>query len=120
MIYAFIDDHAEEFPVRRMCQVLSVSPSGYYNWQKRMPSERQQANEQLLEVIRQEHEVSRQTYGSPRIHARPKQLGFEVGRHRIARLMRENGIVGKAPRRKRPRTTRRATGALAAPNLLVG
>ena len=69
MSYAFIAEHAGEFPVRRMCEVLSVSPSGYYDWRKRPPSERQQANEKLLAAIRREHETSRRTYGSPRIHA---------------------------------------------------
>ena len=105
--------------MRRMCEVLSVSPSGYYDWRRRPPSERQQANEKLLAAIRREHEASRQTYGSPRIHAALQQQGFEAGRNRIARLMQAHGIVGKAPKRKRPLTTQRAAGALAAPNLLA-
>ena len=99
--------------------MLEVSTSGYYGWCKRSPSERQQANEKLLEAIRREHEKSRQTYGSPRIQAALKRAGIKAGKHRIARLMRENGIVGKAPRRKRPRTTQRAAGARVAPNLLA-
>ena len=102
-----------------MCQVLKVSPSGYYAWLKRAPSQRQQANEQLLAAIRQVHQDSRQTYGSPRVHAVLKQQGMRVGRKRIARLMRVHGVVGKGPRRKRPRTTQRTPGALAAPNLLA-
>ena len=102
-----------------MCQVLSVSPSGYYDWCRRPPSERQQANERLLAAIRREHEASRQTYGSPRIHAALKRRGFEVGRNRVARLMQAHGIVGKAPKSKRPVTTQKAEGALAAPNLLA-
>ena len=105
--------------MRRMCEVLSVSPSGYYDWRKQPASERQQANERLLAAIRREHEVSRQTYGSPRFHAALKRQGFEAGRKRIARLMQANGIVGKAPRRKRPTTTQKTEGALAAPNLLA-
>ena len=105
--------------MRRMCEVLSVSPGGYYGWRKRPPSERQQTKEKLLAAIHREHETSRQTYGSPRIHAALKRRGLEVGRNRIARLMQANGIVGKAPRRKRPVTTHKAEGALAAPNLLA-
>jgi putative transposase len=101
-----------------MCQVLSVSPSGYYDWRNRPPSERQQANDRLLAAIRREYETSRQTYGSPRIHAALQRQGFEVGRNRIARLMQAHGIVGKVPRRKRPLTTQRAEGGLVAPNLL--
>lgn len=119
MSYAFIAEHAGAFPVRRLCQVLSVSPSGYYDWRKRPQSERQQANERLLAAIRREHEASRRTYGSPRIYAALKRRGFSVGRNRIARLMQANGIVGKVPRRKRPVTTQRTEGALAGPNLLA-
>jgi putative transposase len=117
--YAFIAEHAGTFPVRRMCKVLSVSASGYYDWRKRPPSERQQANDKLLAAIRREHEASRRTYGSPRIHAALQRQGFEAGRNRVARLMQAHGIVGKAPRRKRPVTTRRVEGGLVAPNLLA-
>jgi transposase InsO family protein len=119
VIYAFIGELMGEFPVTRMCQVLGVSSSGYYDWRGRPASQRQQANEKLLAAIRREHAASRRTYGSPRIHKALQQEGFHVGRHRIARLMQANGIVGKAPRRKRPVTTRRAEGALAAPNVLA-
>jgi putative transposase len=111
--------HAGEFPVGRMCEVLKVSRSGYYDWLKREPSQRQQMNDQLLVAIRGEYEASRQTYGSPRIHAALKQQGIKVDRKRVARLMQAEGLVGKTPRRKRPVTTQRAPGALAAPNLLA-
>lgn len=105
--------------MRRMCKVLGVSASGYYDWRKHEPSQREQANEKLLEAIRREYQASRQTYGSPRIHAALKKQGWQVGRHRIARLMRRHGMVGRSPRRKRPVTTQRAPGARAAPNLLA-
>jgi putative transposase len=105
--------------VSRMCAVLQVSKSGYYDWRQRSASERKQANEKLLMAIRREHEASRQTYGSPRIHAALQRQGFEAGRNRVARLMRESGLVGRSSQRKRPRTTQRAEGALAAPNLLA-
>jgi transposase InsO family protein len=101
-----------------MCAVLRVSSSGYYDWLKRPPSEREQANEQLLEAIRRAYEASRQTYGSPRIHAALRQQGLRVGRQRVARLMRSAGLVAKGPWRQRPRTTQRAPAAVAAPNLL--
>ena len=52
MNYAFIAAHEGEFPVRRMCAVLGVSPSGYYDWRQRPPSQRQQANDKLLAAIR--------------------------------------------------------------------
>jgi putative transposase len=117
--YAFIAAHTGVYPVRRMCQVLGVSTSGYYDWRKRAPSKRKQANDRLLEAIREEHETSRQTYGSPRIQAALERRGIKAGKNRIARLMHDHGIVGKAPKRKRPVTTQRAPGKLAAPNILA-
>jgi putative transposase len=117
--YAFIAAHEGEFPVSRMCAMLGVSSSGYYDWLGRPPSQGEQANEVLLEAIRREHEASRQTYGSPRIHAALQQQGWQIGRKRVARLMQSNGIVGQRPRRKRPRTTQRDPAAVAAPNLLA-
>lgn len=105
--------------MRELCRVLKVSTSGYYEWYSRKPSQREQANKQLLKAIRRVHQESRETYGSPRIHAELKREGHSFGKHRIARLMKRHGIVGKAPKRKRPRTTQREAGAVAAPNLLA-
>lgn len=119
MSYAFIAAHAGTYPVRRMCEVLKVSTSGYYDWLKRAPSRRQQANEELLAAIRQVYETSRQTYGSPRIKAALKHQGISAGRNRIARLMRLHGLAAKRPRRKRPLTTQRTPGAKVAPNRLA-
>lgn len=102
-----------------MCAVLEVSTSGYYEWRKRSPSQRQQANDRLLQAIREEHQASRQTYGSPRIQAALKRRGIAAGKNRIARLMHQHGIVGKAAKRKRPVTTQPTAAELAAPNLLA-
>jgi transposase InsO family protein len=102
-----------------MCKVLKVSPSGYYDWLNREPSQRQRANDALVVAIRREFETSRQTYGSPRIHAALNQQGVRVSRKRVARLMQQEGLVGTRPRRTRPRTTQRDPGARAAPNLVA-
>lgn len=119
MKYTFIAAHSEEYPVRRMCQVLKVSPSGYYDWRKRPRSQRQQANDGLLGAIECAYETSRQTYGSPRIHAALKQQGLCVSRKRVARLMQQHGLVGKGSHRRRPHTTQREGGAPVAPNRLA-
>jgi putative transposase len=102
-----------------MCALLQVSTSGYYDWLKREPSQRQQANEELMVAIRQEYQASRQTYGSPRVHAALKRQGINVGRKRVARLMQQNGLVAKHTRRRRPVTTQPDPGARVAPNLLA-
>lgn len=87
-----------------MCSALGLSKSGYYAWCKRPPSPRSQENEQLSEQIQQIHQTSRRTYGAPRIHASLKEKGFQVGRHRVARLMSEQGICVR-PKRKFKVTT---------------
>ena len=67
MRFQFIKDHQDEFPVIRMCQELEVSPSGYYAWRSRPPSQRTQANQELVKHIKQVHQDSRQTYGTARV-----------------------------------------------------
>jgi len=104
--------------VRRMCTVLEVSPSSYYAWHKRTVSRRQQADQALVERIRCAHHESRGTYGSPRVHHWLRQRGVACGRHRVARLMRLNGIVAARRSRRRPVTTQRRVGASRWPNLL--
>ena len=79
MKYAFIADHRHEFPVVVMCQALDVSPSGYYAWRRRPKSQRQQANEALVEKIQVVHQESRQTYGSPRSSEALQVEGLSCG-----------------------------------------
>jgi putative transposase len=89
------------------CRVLSVSRSGYYEWLSRPESSRAQENKMLLKQIRQIHEESRETYGSPRVHAElVLGLGLPVNLKRVARLMRQAGIQGLYRRRRRGCTVR--------------
>jgi putative transposase len=105
------------FPVRVMCRLLGVSPSGYYAWRDRAPSARAQANGVLLERIRAIHADSEEAYGAPMIHAELVETGPAVNRKRVARLMRLHGIVG-ITRRKHRGTTKRDAGAAPAPDLV--
>ena len=96
--------HAEDHPVSSLCKHLKVSKSGYYAHFKREPSARQQANDDLITSIREIYEQSRQTYGSPRIHAELLNRGKRCSLGRIKRLMRREGIyaeVGRSYRRKK-------------------
>ena len=96
-----------QHPIRTLCQALEVSPSGYYDWCQRQiqPGPRARENAQLLEQIIRLHQDSRETYGSPRIQAELAKVGRAHGRHRIARLMRQQGLCGRAKGRFRVRTT---------------
>ena len=118
MRFRFIEDHRQEHPVRLMCHVLGVSPSGYYAWRGRPESMRATANRALLADIRRLHERHRGRYGSPRIHAALRAEGGTASRGRVERLMRRHGIRGVAPRRFRPVTTDSRHGLPIAPDLL--
>ena len=78
-----------------LCRKLGVSRGGYYSWVKREKCQQTLANEALLAEIKQIHQASQERYGYPRIHAALQRKGIRCGRHRVARIMRENGIIGK-------------------------
>lgn len=81
-----------------MCELYGVTRGGYYAWRDRMPSARAMEDERLLTVIQAVHHKSRNTYGSPRVHAAMKRAGETVGKRRVERLMRENGIQAASER----------------------
>ena len=105
------------FPVAKVARLLGVSPSGYYAWQDRELSPRQQYDAVLKTCIGNIHHRSRGTYGAPRIHAELAADGIQIGRKRVARLMREMSLAGVS-RRKGTRTTRRDHRLRPAPDLV--
>ena len=101
-----------------MCRVLELAPAGYYAWCKRSsPSLRTIADERLLLNIRVSHQASDGTYGSPRVLRDLRADGLRVGRNRVARLMKRDGLKGRA-RRKWTRTTDSNHAYPIAPNML--
>jgi transposase InsO family protein len=93
---------ADGVPVAVACRVLGVSTSGYYEAINRPPSRRDIDDAYLLDTIREIHDASRQTYGSPRVHAELRLgLGLAIGRKRVERLMRCCGLQGVHRRRWR-------------------
>lgn len=106
------------YPVTVLCSVLEVSPSGFYAWRKRPLSARASSDAQLALQVTAVHKRSRRTYGSPRIHRDLRARGVRVGRKRVARLMRENGLEARRKRRFR-RTTDSKHGHPIAPNILA-
>lgn len=117
MKYACIARHRGEHSVRLMCRVLELSPAGYYAWRKRSPSAHAVADERLLLNVRVAHRASAGRYGAPRIHRELRDHGIRVGKKRIARLMRDAGLVARVPRRW-GRTTDSAHAHPLVPNLL--
>jgi len=105
MKFRFIEDRRADYPVTLLCDVLGVSPAGYYAWRSRSESPRSAANRDLVDDIRRVHRDTGGRYGSPRIHVELKAQGRGASRGRIERLMRRHGISAIMARPRRARTT---------------
>jgi transposase InsO family protein len=102
-------------PLARRCALVGISRSGFYAWRSRQPSRRAQANARLVVAMQQIHAEVDRTYGSPRMQRELTARGLACGRHRVARLMRRQGLRAKQARRFRV-TTDSAHGYRTAPN----
>ncbi|WP_062052414.1 IS3 family transposase [Bacillus sp. JCM 19034] len=92
VIYHFIQQHQHEFRVAKMCDVLSVSKRGYYDWKKRSKSKQKIRKEKLTAQIKREYLESRKTYGSPKITKQHHKQGLNVSQKTVTRIMKENNI----------------------------
>jgi transposase InsO family protein len=99
--YAFIRRHAKRFSVARLCATLGVSRSGYYEWRDRPESRHASEDRRLLGSIRALHTQSREAYGAYKAWQVLRARGVACGRHRVARLRRQNGIEALRKRRFR-------------------
>lgn len=95
-----------DFPIETMARAMGVSRSGFYAWRDRPPSARAISDGALTDRIRAIHSASKQTYGAPRVHAELADKGIRVGRKRVERLMKVDGLVGVSRRRGRRTTIR--------------
>ena len=101
-----------------MCRTLGVNRTSFHDWERRAPSDRALTDAFLIEKIREIHAASDRTYGARRIHAELRLgHGIRVGRKRVERLMKDAGISGLLPRKRR-RTTVRLPGVRVAPDLV--
>src|SRR3984893_5020364 len=119
MRFRFIEDRRADYPVTILCDVLEVSPAGYYAWRSRPESRRSAANRDLVDDIKRVHRDTSGRYGSPRIHAELRAQGRGVSRGRIERLMRQYGIRAIVAPPRRVRTTDSRHDLPIAPNLLI-
>ena len=117
MRFGFIDAEKALYPVRMLCRLLEVAPSGYYAWRQRGPSKRAQQDAMLGPRLVAAHRANRSVYGSPRLCAELQAEGFDIGRARVARLMRQHGLAASPPKRFR-KTTDSAHAHPTAPNVL--
>ena len=95
MRFMVIERLRDQYPVTLMCEVLDVSPSGYYAWRTRPESARSRADRLLKKEIRSIFDKSRETYGSPRIQDELRDRGIRCSRKRVARLMKEEHLQPK-------------------------
>jgi putative transposase len=105
-----------EYGIKECCEALRVSRSGYYQWKKAEPSQREREEAELVEQIKGVFEANKGRYGSPRVRQALRQDGIECGENRVARLMRENELAARRKQAFRPRTT--VPGKGTAPNLI--
>jgi len=115
--FAFIDAEKACWPIGILCVVLEVSRSGFYAWRARPLGERAVADAALGIAIRESHVRGRSAYGSPRIHRDLAARGVRIGRKRVERLMRQNGIEARRKRRFRATTDSNHADPIA-PNVL--
>jgi putative transposase len=98
--FAFIAAKMAEFPITVLCRVLEVSRAGFYASIGRPPPPRAVEDEKLAVLVREAHEKSRRTYGSPRVQAELADVhGVYVSRKRIIRLMQQQGLKARVRKR---------------------
>lgn len=96
----FVSDHAGEYPVKRLCELVGVPRSSFYEWANRPLSDHLLDDAHLANAIFDIHQASRRTYGSPRVEGQLRHRGRSHSRKRVARIMAECGLVGAHSRRK--------------------
>jgi len=97
--YRFVEAESRRYPVTQLCRITQVSRTAYYVWQERQPSKREQDDAALTAKIRAIHAASGGQYGVPRVLAELRAQGHDVGRKRVARLMKAAGLRGRRPAR---------------------
>jgi putative transposase len=115
--FAFIDEESAQWPVAVLCETLDVSRSGYYAWVARPDAPKVAADAEILMEIKAAHSNGRGAYGSPRVVQVLRKNGHTIGENRVARLMRESGIVGRKKKRFKKTTDSNHPDPIA-PNVL--
>lgn len=117
MRFKFIEEQLGKLPIKRLCQIMNVSTRGYRAYRTRPMSQSQRTDMVLLAHIRDQFELSGNSYGRPRMIEELKELGLEVGHRRVGRLMRQNNISAIRTRKHKVTTDSNHRFNIA-PNLL--
>jgi putative transposase len=117
--YRFVEAESSRYPVTQLCRIAQVSRTAYYEWQDGQPSQRARDDAALLAKIKAIHAASDGQYGVPRMLAEIRAQGHDVGRKRVARLMKAAGLRGRRPPRWVRTTTPEPTPP-AIPDLVHG
>ncbi|QPF72619.1 IS3 family transposase [Roseateles sp. DAIF2] len=115
--YAFIKAHEAQYSVRRMCKVMQVHPSGYYAWRAEPQSARAKDDLRLTGLLKQAWLESGGVYGYRKLTLDMRDLGERCGKHRVARLLKLEGLRSQTGYRRRP-GVRGGRPAVVAPNHL--
>jgi putative transposase len=116
--FALIEAEKASCLVATACKALGVSRPGFYAWRRRPESTHARADRRLAVMVRESHERSRKTYGSPRVHADLDAQGIHVSRKRVIRIMQEQELKARVRRRYKC-TTMSDHDQPVAPNILA-
>ena len=107
MRYRFVDEQkADGFPIARVCEIAGVSRSAYHDWKRNrdgVATIRELEEARLVRAIREIHDDSDGTYGSPRVTMELRRQGWVVNHKRVERFWRKEGlkVPAKEPKRSR-------------------
>ncbi|WHX28119.1 IS3 family transposase [Virgibacillus halodenitrificans] len=112
-----MEKHRHEFCVAKMCEVLGVWKSGYYDWRNRDKSEQKKRREKLTAEVKRVYMESKRRYGSPKITEQLKQEGWEISQKTVTRIMSDNGLRSKTVKKYKATTNSKHSYPIY-PNLL--
>ena len=119
MKFSFIkENHTPDISVRKMCEMLEVSESGFYKWLKKKPSKREKEEKEVLSEIEAIFFENKKRYGSPRITEVLKDRGHRISENRVARIMKKYGISAIFKKKYKIQTTDSNHFFKESPNLL--
>lgn len=95
MIYSFIKNNEQLFPIEKMCKFLQISSGSYYRWEKQEITSRLQRKNAIQEKITSIYFEFKQRYKSPRITLELQSLGYKISRITVAKYMKQLGLRSK-------------------------